>query len=624
MADPEKPMAAPVALASTLLPLPEESLISISEPASQSGLEPTTTTDTKEDAQLPPPKINPIKSYLRLYSLSEPRDYLLISVGTITAILAGAPLPLMGLIFGDLVSEFAIDWSSANDSMRQEFLDTVDVKITQLLGVALCYFLLTFCYSTCWSLVGERLVHRLRVRVFEAYLAVGVETVLETEMGEISNHLTGEIQKIHEGTAEKVGLVIQSFSYFFIAYGIAFSRALTLTAVMFSIVPTFLLAMVIGAGLGQKFALSESTTFSSVATVVTESIADIRVVQSFLAGPYFAAKHDALLSRAEREGVKKGFAGAMTTGMVYFIAYAANSLAFWYGGKMILEGGLQDIGSVFAVIFIVIDSSFVIGIFAPFLMSFAVAASSGTKLLDLIERSSDPKLKHDTGTLTTPIEGHIELKDVVFHYPARPTQSVLKGVDMVFEKGKTTGIVGLSGSGKSTVVSLLQRFYSPTSGTITLDGNSLNDYNLHHLRTSTSIVLQDSILFDATVMENIAYGFSPDQLSSLSQSERDTICIESAKQSGIHNFIQTLKNGYSTHLHGKSGGLSGGQRQRLSLARALVRDPKILLLDEVTSALDSENKQLVNGAVERAKVGRTTVVVTHDLASLRGVDRVYV
>ncbi|MFS8011221.1 putative Type I protein exporter [Helianthus anomalus] len=214
------------------------------------------------------------------------------------------------------------------------------------------------------------------------------------------------------------------------------------------------------------------------------------------------------------------------------------------------------------------------------------------------------------------ITGHVQICDVDFAYPARPDIMIFKGFSIDIEARKSTALVGQSGSGKSTIIGLIERFYDPMKGVVKFDGRDIRSYHLRTLRSYLALVSQEPVLFAGSIRENIIYGAS----SEVSESE----IVEAAKAANAHDFITVLKDGYDTWCGDRGEQLSGGQKQRIAIARAMLKNPKVLLLDEATSALDNQSEKLVQEALERMMVGRTSVVVAHRLSSIQSCDMIAV
>lgn len=243
------------------------------------------------------------------------------------------------------------------------------------------------------------------------------------------------------------------------------------------------------------------------------------------------------------------------------------------------------------------------------------AHASANHILHL--RAQQPPINSSTGAAPNPDSGEIaiEFSNVRFSYPTRPELPILRGLNMKIHQGQFVGIVGASGCGKTTVISLLERFYDIKSGDIRIHGQRLIDLDVHAHRATTGLVSQDTTLYQGSIKDNVLLGTSTEDESKL---------IQACKDANIHDFIVSLPEGYDTDSGSRGLALSGGQRQRIAVARALIRDPKLLLLDEATSALDTESEEVVQRALETAAKGRTTVAVAHRLSTIRDADRIFV
>jgi ATP-binding cassette subfamily B (MDR/TAP) protein 1 len=313
-----------------------------------------------------------------------------------------------------------------------------------------------------------------------------------------------------------------------------------------------------------------------------------------------------------------------------FYRYAANSLAFWQGSKIVKESSSSgSAGTVYAIVFLILDASFVIGSAGPFIQSFSAAASAGKRILSLIDYPGIPiDVYSENGTKaddeTFGPDKDISFSDVRFAYPARPEEIVLNSVNFEIKTGSTVGIVGASGSGKSTIAALLLRLYDPSGGQIQADGHSLPEYNLASLRSQIALVDQDPAVFSGTIYSNIKDGYRGTKLR---EDEMRGRCAKAAKAADAWSFIEMLPDGLDTRLGEPSGTkLSGGQKQRVCLARALVGDPSLLVLDEATSALDTISEAAILTALgtSRSMSNRTTVMIAHRLASVKSADNIIV
>lgn len=284
---------------------------------------------------------------------------------------------------------------------------------------------------------------------------------------------------------------------------------------------------------------------------------------------------------------------------------------FRYGIKLILDNCIEhngyNAGSVNVVFFCTLWANWQLNRTQPLMGAFFTARGAAASIYKITDRVPEIDSSSQAGITPDNIQGQIRFSQVHFQYPSRPDVKILNGIDCQVSAGQTVAFVGLSGCGKSTCIQLLQRLYDPSSGQIELDGRKLSDLNVAWLRAQIGVVGQEPVLFGTTIAENIRYGL--DGASHL-DIER------AAKEANAHDFISKLPLKYDTTVGERGAQLSGGQKQRIAIARALVRDPKILLLDEATSALDTQSEAVVQRALDKARLGRTTIIVAHRLTTV--------
>ena len=268
--------------------------------------------------------------------------------------------------------------------------------------------------------------------------------------------------------------------------------------------------------------------------------------------------------------------------------------------------------------------SFALGNVAPNAQAFTTSVAAAGKIFNTIDRISPLDPSSTKGNKIEHVEGVVELKNIKHIYPSRPEVVVMEDVSLIVPAGKTTALVGASGSGKSTIVGLVERFYDPVGGEVLLDGQNVQELNLRWLRQQISLVSQEPTLFGTTIHGNIRHGLIGTKYESLGSKEQDELVITAAKMANAHDFITGLPEGYDTNVGERGFLLSGGQKQRIAIARAMVSDPKILLLDEATSALDTKSEGVVQAALDVAAQGRTTIVIAHRLSTIRTADNIVV
>jgi ATP-binding cassette subfamily B (MDR/TAP) protein 1 len=554
--------------------------------------------------------LNPFKSsFLSLYRNLEARGECSTAiVGALLAAAAGVPLPIMFVIFGQIVNSFP----PPEDELR--------VRIGQLLGVAAAYFVITTIYMSCFGRVGEKIAINLREKLLRCLLSLD-QAYYDTHDLDVTSLLTAKIETIQVGTSEKVGIFIQSLSYFIAAFIVGFILNAKLTGILLAaVIPAMVVIVATGSAWISRLSKRMTTCTEQANGVLESALRSVKVVQAFGFEDSIGRQHLVHLQESAVSGTRKAIVAASVLGLMYFVAYAANGLAFYVGSGMAQNGGA---GTIYAVCLLILDASFVVGQFAPFLEMFARAASAGEEIKDLIDQANETIRQRGVQGELYEFDIHgegIRFTDVEFAYPARQTVKILRGLTLEFTPGTFNAIVGTSGGGKSTVVSLLTKIYGDYRGHITIGEHELRKLDVDQLRSQISVVEQDSILFSGTIYDNICHGLGSQNLT---EAERLQRCNEAVKAAAI-DFIDDLPQGLNTTI-GNNLQLSGGQKQRLCLARALIKKPAILILDEPTSALDARSETLVAQTVKQiAGSGTTVIMIAHRLSTVLDAEQIVV
>ncbi|KAF7585788.1 hypothetical protein BBP40_010091 [Aspergillus hancockii] len=605
-------------------------------------------------------------AYIRLlFSLDYTMtDVFLIICGVIFAIAGGVPFPLLGIVFGDLINDLNTVTCSASADATSELSDSVRTKVLYVIYITIANFCFIYIHTSCWCTVSERLARRYRRRYFESVIKQEANFIESLPSGDVISRLVSDIEVIQSGTSEKVGLVITTLSYFVASYIVAFIKVPKIAGMLISVVPCFMVMSLLGGHYIKKYGGRIAENIGSATSIASSSLSHLTLVHAFNANDRLEARFASYLSQSHKDALKKACTHATQLGFLYFVAYSANALAFWEGAQMIAhsvanENSSVSVGAVYTVIFVLIDASFILSQVAPFIHVFAAAAGASQRLLAVINRKSVIDATSDEGDKSAAFgEENIEFHDVHFTYPSRPDVPVLQGMSFVIPPKKHTAIVGPSGGGKSTVVSLLERFYDPISGHVTIGGKNFQDINVRYLRGNIGFVQQEPSLLDRSILENIAYGLvssaharhqdlAPFILNAslpelaekirggVSEKEALSSCDsrvtqivdlvkEAAAMSNALNFIEGLPYGLSTSVGTAGNQLSGGQKQRIALARALVREPTLLVLDEATAALDSTSEQLIQAALAKVSEQVTTVSIAHRLATAKDAHKIVV
>ncbi|KAH9772917.1 ABC transporter B family member 15 [Citrus sinensis] len=349
--------------------------------------------------------------------------------------------------------------------------------------------------------------------------------------------------------------------------------------------------------------------YEAAGGIAEQAISSIRTVYSFV-GEHQTLKRFSLALRKNMElGIKQGLTKGLLLGSMG-MTYGAWAFQSWVGSVLVTERG-ENGGLVFVAGICTILGGVGIMSALPNLSFISQATTAATRIFEMIDRVPVINSEDEIGKTLAYLRGEIEFKDVDFSYPTRPDTPVLQRFNVLVEAGKTIGLVGSSGSGKSTVISLLERFYDPVKGNILLDGHKIKKLQLKWLRSQMGLVNQEPILFSTSIKENILIGKPGASMETV---------VKAAQAANVHDFIMKLNDGYETKVGQFGVQLSGGQKQRIAIARALIRDPKILLLDEATSALDAESERIVQEALDQASQGRTMIIIAHRLSTIRKAD----
>ncbi|XP_031521175.1 ATP-binding cassette sub-family B member 5 [Papio anubis] len=557
---------------------------------------------------------------IEIFRFADGLDIILMILGILASLVNGACLPLMSLVLGEmsdnLISGCLVQTNTTNyqncTQSQEKLNEDMTVLTLYYVGIGVAALIFGYIQICFWIITAARQTKRIRKQFFHSVLAQDVGWFDSCDIGELNTRMTDDIDKISDGIGDKIALLFQNMSTFSIGLAVGLVKGWKLTLVTLSTSPLIMASAAACSRMVISLTSKELSAYSKAGAVAEEVLSSIRTVVAFGAQEKELQRYTQNLKDAKDFGIKRAIASKLSLGAVYFFMNGTYGLAFWYGTSLILNGEPgYTIGTVLAVFFSIIHSSYCIGAAAPHFETFAIARGAAFNIFQVIDKKPSIDNFSTAGCKPESIEGTVEFKNVSFHYPSRPSIKILKGLNLRIKSGETVALVGPNGSGKSTVVQLLQRLYDPDNGFITVDENDIRALNVRHYREHIGVVSQEPVLFGTTISNNIKYG-------------RDDVTDEemerAAREANAYDFIMEFPNKFNTLVGEKGAQMSGGQKQRIAIARALVRNPKILILDEATSALDSESESAVQAALEKASKGRTTIVVAHRLSTIRSAD----
>ncbi|KAF8746719.1 P-loop containing nucleoside triphosphate hydrolase protein, partial [Rhizoctonia solani] len=586
------------------------------------------------------PMIAPV-GFTELFRFSTPFELTLDAIGLVAAAAAGAAQPLMSLLFGRLTQDF-VDFTIAInngsdqiETARRAFEKNAANNAMYLVFIGIGIFVCTFVYMYFWIYTGEVNSKRIRERYLQAVLRQDIAYFDNLGAGEVATRIQTDTHLVQQGMSEKVPLIVSYLGAFFTGFILAYIRSWRLALAVSSILP----CIAITGAIMNKFVstymqLSLESVSAGGGSLAEEVISTIRTAHAFGTQMTLAERYDVFINKAYMFDNKAAVIQGCGLGVFFFVIYGAYGLAFNFGTTLILQGHASA-GTVVNVFIAILIGSFSLAMLAPEQQAVSHARGAAAKLFQTIDRVPPIDSLSDAGLKPEkPGPGKIELRNVKFDYPSRPDVRILKDLTLTFEAGKTAALVGASGSGKSTIIALIERFYDPLSGSVLLDGVDLKQLNVRWLRSQIGLVSQEPTLFATTIEENVAHGLVGGKYDHVIRGcergeeealkERRRLVVEACERANARDFIERLPEAWKTMVGERGFLLSGGQKQRIAIARAIVSDPKVLLLDEATSALDTQSEGIVQNALDKAAAGRTTITIAHRLSTIKDADQIYV
>ena len=536
----------------------------------------------------------------RLFAYLRPhwRPFALALVGLVISSAVGLAFPL--IIAGITTEVVAGGDAGGLDAL---ILMLVALFVVQAAGGFLQTYLL--------GVVGERVVAQIRGQLFGRLITLSLDFHSSHRVGELISRLSNDVTLVRTMLTQTVTSLLSSVIGLVGSVVILFTLSPTLLFVILLLAPALIVVAVVFGRPLQRVSTQVQDTIAGSTTTAEEALSGIRVVKSYVREDWELERYDKDLRTVVATGSRLALWRAAFGMLMGFLGFGAIAALLWYTGHQVIDGTL-GIGTLTGFLLYGVAIGASLGSLASLYGQFREGTGAIERVFEIIDTRPTVLDAPDARPLGI-VAGRIELDGVSFTY--LPDRLVLRDVSLAIPAGETLALVGPSGSGKTTLVGLIPRLWDVTAGAIRVDGVDIRDVTVDSLRGQIGLVAQEATLFGGTVRENILYG-------RLDATEAEMVAAAAA--ANAHDFISVLPDGYDTVVGDRGMRLSGGQRQRVAIARAILKDPPILLLDEATSSLDNESERLVQEALDRLKVGRTTIIVAHRLSTIRAADRIAV
>ena len=461
--------------------------------------------------------------------------------------------------------------------------------------------------------VGEKSLADMRKDVYSKLLTMPMSFFTEKRVGELSNRISSDLSQIQDAISFTLAEFLRGVFMLIIGLAFIFWISPKLALVMLSVVPLLAIVAVTFGKRIRKMARKTQDQLAESGTIVQETFHGISIVKAFTSEWYEVTRYVRSLKAVVTSAITNArYRGAFVAFMIFSL-FGTLAFVIWYGGRMIQSGEL----TIGVLVMFLIFSMFVGGTFAGFADMFSQlqkTLGATQSVREILRTEGEPvELKPVSVEAKYELKGNVRFDHVAFSYPSRKDIIVLKDISLAAGNGEQVAVVGPSGAGKSTIASLLLHFYEPDHGTIYFDERPAKEFPLSQLRRQIAFVPQDVMLFGGSIKENIEYG---------KPGATEEEIVAAAKAANAHEFVVNFPEQYNTIVGERGIKLSGGQRQRIAIARAILKDPAILILDEATSSLDSESEQLVQEALENLMKGRTSFVIAHRLSTIRNADKI--
>ncbi len=532
------------------------------------------------------------------------KPYRLLMIGATLALILTASMTLtLPLAVRRVVDNFRIE---DGDLLEWYFLAALGIAGILAVGTGIRYALVTR--------LGERVVADIRKAVFDRVIGMSPEFYERIMTGEVLSRITTDTTLIQSVLGSSVSIALRNLLMFVGGLVLMLLTSAKLTGMVLLLIPLVVVPILV---LGRRLRVISRENQDWIAASsgnAGEALGAVQTVQAFTHEDASRTQFGEMTETSYEVSLRRIQTRAILTVIVIFLVFSGIVGVLWMGANDVRNGVMTEGVLIQFVIYSIIMAGSVAAL-SEIWSELQRAAGATERLVELLNAEDTVNDPSQAKALPVPVRGEIRFDDVTFHYPARPDVVALDHLSLQIKPGETVAFVGPSGAGKTTVIQMIQRFYDPDAGQVSLDGLDLRELNRDDFRQHIALVPQDPVIFAASARENIRFG-------RLDASDAE---VESAaRAAAAHEFISALPEGYDSFVGERGVMLSGGQKQRIAIARAILRDAPVLLLDEATSALDAESERAVQGAVDNMRAGRTTLIVAHRLATVKKADRIVV
>lgn len=635
---------------------------------------PSTTVPPKDeektvDVNVRPEREATAKDFLRIFTYATRWDYLLMAAGIFASVGAGVTMPIMNVVFGRLVGNFTAYFTPGQAPSQAQFEAILDRQALYIFALFLARFGAGYINKFCFRMIGIRMSAAIRLHYLVSLFGQTVHVLDSMPSGQAAGTITATANTLQIGISEKLGTFIEFNTTMIAAIIIAFVYSWSLTLVTASAILFIGIALGILLPFIIKGHADATRAEGKASSIATEAFGGIRMVVSCGAESRIAHRYSEWVQKARYYGQRTSPLVALQFGLIFFSVYGMFALAFWYGTKSYAEGRLNGISDIIIVLMSVMLLVMSLERTSTPLIAASKSMVAAAEFFAVIDAP-----RPEIGKLTEPDVNageDIILTAVTFAYPSRPSKKVLDGLNLRIEANKNTAIVGPSGSGKSTIVGLIEGWYTlhdqhiiaktiekdaskdkkkkkgkdedteeeegvslpsledtgprvELSGSVSTCGHRFDEINIKWWRSQIGLVQQEPFLFNESIFKNVSAGLIGTEWEHAPEAEKRELVKTACVEAFADEFIDRLPDGYDTPVGDSGTKLSGGQRQRIAIARSIVKKPKILILDEATSAIDVRGERIVQAALERASKGRTTITIAHRLSTIKNADKIVV